>query len=326
MKKTLCLALFSLILSNTSIWAQKTPLKTVIRPASPRIETPKPIEAPVEAGEPMLSRPLQGGLTIRSIDNFGRSPLELPKGLTATNIQNGLPRWIEGALPIEFKPVKTTEERAMQYVAAVGKAMSLKNAAEEFEITRVETDEIGQTHVRMRQKLGNVPVYGGGIIVHEINGSAQKLNGAYFPTPSVKTLVPSLAATTAHTYVQMALAAKNKPFSNFSDDQKRYIGGEQLRSTLVIYHKNDDYVAERLAYHVIAYPTVLHRYEYFVDAENGTILDSFSASCSFAGHRHEGEAHQENEEFTIENHPNTEGVGVKQSLENSSFIINKACC
>jgi bacillolysin len=309
MKKSLCLALFTLVLSNTSIWAQRTPIKTVNRPASPRTEMPKPIEAPLEAGEPTTARPLQGSLTIRSIDNFGRSPLELPKGLTASNIQNGLPRWIEGGLPEEFKPVKSTEERAMQYVAAVGKAMSLKNAAEEFEITRVETDEIGQTHVRMRQKLGNVLVYGGGIIVHEINGIAQRLNGAYFPTPSVKTLVPSLPATTAQTTVQTTLTASNKPFSNLSDDQKRYIGGEQLRSTLVIYHKNDDFTAERLAYHVIAYPTVLHRYEYFVDAENGTILDSFSASCSIAGHRHEGEEHQENADFTIENHPNTEGVG-----------------
>jgi hypothetical protein len=76
----------------------------------------------------------------------------------------------------------------------------------------------------------------------------------------------------------------------------------------VIYHKNDDYKAERLAYHVIAYPNVLHRYEYFVDAQNGAILDNFSASCSFAGHRHEGEKHLENADFTIENHPNTEGV------------------
>jgi bacillolysin len=307
MKKNLCLALFTLVLSNTAILAQRTPIKTVTPPASPRTEMPKPIEVPIEAGEPTVARPLQGSLTIRSIENFGRSPLELPKGLTASNIQNGLPRWIEGGLPEEFKPVKTTEERAMQYVAAVGKAMSLKNAAEEFEITRVETDDIGQTHVRMRQKLGNVPVYGGGIIVHEINGIAQRLNGAYFPTPSVKTLVPSISEITANTNVQTALTASNKPFSNLSDDQKRYIGGEQLRSTLVIYHKNDDYTAERLAYHVIAYPTVLHRYEYFVDAENGTILDSFSASCSISGHRHEGEEHFENSNFTIENYPNTEG-------------------
>ncbi|MDZ7879234.1 MAG: M4 family metallopeptidase [Saprospiraceae bacterium] len=308
MKNFLCLALFTLIFSNTTLLAQRTPIKTVTRPSSPRVEVPKPIEAPIEKGEPTSNRPLQGSLAIRSIDNFGRSPLELPKGLSAANIQNGLPRWIEGALPIEFKTQKTSEERALQYVAAVGKAMSITNAAEEFEISRVETDEIGQTHVRMRQKLGNVPVYGGGIIVHEINGIVQKLNGAYFPTPSVKTLVPSLAATTAHTQVQTALTASNKPFSNLSDDQKRYIGGEQLRSTLVIYHKNDDYTAERLAYHVIAYPTVLHRYEYFVDAQNGTILDSFSASCSIAGHRHEGEKHLENTDFTIESHPNTEGV------------------
>ena len=305
MKKLLLLTLIAL--TNTTIWAQHTPFKTGKGAPIKQTKTPEPMLAPKYSGAPTIARPIEGKLTIQTIDNFGRSPLELPKGLTATNVQNGLPRWIEGVLPAEFKATKTTETRAFQYILALEKSMKIENSAEEFEITRVETDEIGQTHVRMRQKLGNVPVYGSAVIVHEIGGLAQRFNGAYFPTPSVKNLKPMLSTTTAEATVQAALVAASKPFNTFTAEQKQHIGGEQLRSSLVIYHKNDDPTAERLAYHVIAYPNVLHRYEYFVDAENGAILDSFHASCSVAGHAHdESESCIQNEDLKFEPHSNLE--------------------
>ena len=340
MKKILLLTVLSATLTNTSISAQRTtPIKTVDRPKTARTEPLKPIEPPTESGVPALARPLEGRLIVKSIDNFDRSPIELPKGLTASRIENGLPRWIEGTLPSEFKAVKTTEERALQYVAAIGKAMTVTNPSEEFEVTKSETDDIGQTHVRMRQKLGNIPVYGSVVIAHEVNGKIQRLNGAYFPTPSVKSLIPNLSETAAHANVRAVLGVK-KPFSDFTEEQKHYIGGEQLRSSLVIFHKNDDPTAERLAYHVIAYPNVLHRYEYFVDAENGAILDSFSASCSIAGHYHDDELKIKNSELkiegeTLENGSHTEGLnlgGTKNSklkiegetLENGSHTEGRS--
>ena len=158
MKKFLLLTALAATLAHTSILAQRKPIKSVERPKTARTEPLKPIEPPTtESGVPTLARPLEGRLIVKSIDNFDRSPIELPKGLTASRLENGLPRWIEGALPTEFKAVKTTEERALQYVAAIGKAMNITNPSEEFEVTKTETDDIGQTHVRMRQKLGNVP-------------------------------------------------------------------------------------------------------------------------------------------------------------------------
>ena len=305
MKKNLILiCLFAA--ASTSIWAQRTtPIKTVERPATKRTAAPKNLIPSEASGEPTLTRALEGHLTINSIDNFQRSPSDLPKGLTATRFENGLPRWIEGTLPTTFKAVKTTEERAFQYLAAVGKVMKIENPAEEFEIMKTETDDIGQTHVRMRQKLGTIPVYGSMLIAHEVNGAIQLVNGAYFPTPSVKSLSPTLSTATAYANVRTALGV-TKSFSTISEEQKQYIGGEQLRSSLVIFHVNDDPNAERLAYHVIAYPTVLHRYEYFVDAENGAILDSFSASCSIAEHHHEAE-NVKNQGVPAENPSNTEG-------------------
>ena len=322
MKKILILlCLFAA--ASTSMWAQRTtPIKTVERPTTKRTAPPKNIVPSETSGEPTLARALEGHLTINPIDNFQRSPSDLPKGLTASRFENGLPRWIEGTLPTTFKAVKTTEERVFQYISAVGKVMKIENASDEFEIMKTETDDIGQIHVRMRQKLGDIPVYGSTLIAHEVNGAIQLLNGAYFSTPSVKSLSPTLSTATAYANVRTALGAI-KPFSTLSEEQKQYIGGEQLRSNLVIFHVNDDPNAERLAYHVIAYPTVLYRYEYFVDAENGAILDSFSASCSIAGHHHEAE-NVKNQGVHVENPLNTKGSSLEQNKISEPNLTSRA--
>ena len=156
MKKNLILiCLFAA--ASTSIWAQRTtPIKTVERPATKRTAPPKNLIPSEVSGEPTLTRALEGHLTINPINNFERSPSDLPKGLTATRFENGLPRWIEGTLPTTFKAVKTTEERAFQYLSAVGKVMKIENPADEFEIMKTETDDIGQTHVRMRRSESHV--------------------------------------------------------------------------------------------------------------------------------------------------------------------------
>ncbi|NJN34979.1 MAG: M4 family metallopeptidase [Saprospiraceae bacterium] len=74
---------------------------------------------------------------------------------------------------------------------------------------------------------------------------------------------------------------------NLERSAKKYIGGEQFRSDLVIFHVEDRLEGERLAWHVVAYPNMMHRWEYFVDAESGVILDSYRASCDFLGHIHD---------------------------------------
>jgi Fungalysin/Thermolysin Propeptide Motif len=39
--------------------------------------------------------------------------------------------------------------------------------------------------VRMHQKLGNVPVWGSEVILHERNSKIDEVNGFYFPTPEL---------------------------------------------------------------------------------------------------------------------------------------------
>lgn len=296
-------------------WAQK-PLKGKAVQYVPHA-APKPIDVPA-LGVPLATQPLVGNSAIRTLPALQKRTALLPQGLKVKTSDAGLPTMIEGVLPTpQYPTLKSMEERTAQYLNAIGKAIQIRKPSEEFVVKSTETDEIGQTHTRMQQVLGKIPVWSSEIIVHEKNGQVTLFNGVYFPTPSVSSLEPTVGNTTAESTVRSDLDKKTG-FKTLPEAAKENIGGEQLRSELVIFHKNEQRGAERLAWHVTAYPSVIHRYEYFVDAQNGQILDSYHSSCTMAGHIHGlNETHEENtkNEEVTPTHPltslkNTEGVNV----------------
>lgn len=223
--------------------------------------------------------------TIQTLGVLPRPSSDLPKGFKILTTENGLPTMIQGVLSLASIREQPLAERAVRYLDAIKNAMQVKNPTAEFDIANIETDDLGQTHVRMQQKVGRIPVWGGEVIVHERKGQVELMNGRYFPTPSVSTLIPSVSKENAEAQVKTHLSGK-RAFKDLSEENKKLIGGEQLRSELIIFHKEDKTDGEKLAWHVTAYPNVLHRYEYFIDAINGEILDSYTSSCDLLGHFH----------------------------------------
>ena len=285
MKKFILPVLFSIGLIG-SLSAQKPKdirSKTNIQPIKPQAITP-PAEYR-EIGVPESTRIFEGTSQKHSLTSLQRPSRALPKGFKVLNTEGGMPTMIQGVLPDASSRELPLETRAVQYLDAIKAAMQIKNPIEEFEIKNIEKDELGQSHVRMQQKLGNLSVWGGEVIVHERGGKIELMNGAYFPTPSVNTLIPTVLKANAETTVQADLSIKTN-FKSLTAENKKQIGGEQFRSELIIFHVGDKKDGEKLAWHITAYPNVLHRYEYFIDAENGQILDSYSSSCDLLGHLH----------------------------------------
>ena len=260
-----------------------------------------------EIGVPEQSRIFEGTSQKHTLTSLQRPSRALPKGFKVLNTEGGLPSMIQGVLPDATSRELPLETRAVQYLDAIKAAMQVKNPIEEFEIKSIEKDELGQSHVRMQQKFGNLPVWGGEVIVHERGGKIELMNGAYFPTPSVLTLNPTVLKAIAETTVQADLSIKTN-FKILTVENKKQIGGEQFRSELIIFHVGDKKDGEKLAWHISAYPNVLHRFEYFIDAENGQILDSYSSSCDLLGHLHgltKNDFHLENEANTSKNEANS---------------------
>jgi bacillolysin len=248
-------------------------------------------------GVPESPRIFEGTSNIRTLPLLPRPSRALPSGFKVITTEGDLPTMIKGTLPETSSRELPISTRAFQYLDAVKAAMQIKNPSDEFEIKNIETDELGQTHVRMHQKLGNIPVWGSEVILHERNSKIDEVNGFYFPTPELtsSSTTPSVLSTTAkvsqstaESSVQADLSIKTN-FSVLNTDALKMIGGAQFRSELVIFHANDKKNAEKLVWHVSAYPNVLHRYEYFVDAQTNQIIDSYTSSCDLLGHIHKNE-------------------------------------
>ncbi len=265
-------------------YRENTPLS--IEQLAPLQLTPE-AEKAFEKQQPTVEPLFKAKQTIKSIPSVAIPPKGMPTGFKIITQERGLPTMISGSLltPRSGKNAPLVA-RCGDYLEQVKSVMRIQNPNDEFVVKSERTDDLGQRHVRMAQRFKNIPVWGSEIILHEKNGTLDLLNGGYFPTPSVKSVVPTLAATQAEVAVREDLG-KKMTLKTLSQEQKKYIGGEQFRSELVIFHVEDRLESERLAWHVVAYPNMMHRWEYFVDAESGVVLDSYRASCDFLGHIHD---------------------------------------
>ena len=208
--KKLILPIFLLTALAGSLIAQKPkglPRKTATGTPIKNIKTPAKL---FENGAPEISPVFQKTRTITSLPALTKAAQTLPSGFKVlSSDNNGLPTMIGGTLAITQSRELPLATRTTHYLDALKSAMEIKNPREEFDVKKIETDELGQSHVRMQQKIGNVPVWGSEIIVHERNGRLELMNGNYFPTPSVKSLEPSILKDAAETNVQADLNTKN---------------------------------------------------------------------------------------------------------------------
>ena len=95
-----------------------------------------------------------------------------------------------GNLPFNSSAVNKSDSTqiASQFIQEYGGYFGLTNPAEELSLTKINTDELGMTHVRYNQKHNGVPVFGGQIIVHlNQNLSVASVNGRAIPDISVDT-------------------------------------------------------------------------------------------------------------------------------------------
>ncbi len=325
MKKFILPVLFSVGLVG-SLSAQKPKdIRPKTNAQQVKIQDIKPPTEYREIGVPESSRIFEGTSQKHTLTFLQRPSQALPKGFKVVYTEGGLPTMIQGILPDATSRELPIETRAVQYLDAIKAAMQVKNPVEEFEIKNIEHDELGQSHVRMQQKFGNLPVWGGEVILHERGGKIELMNGSYFPTPSVNTLNPTILKANAETTVQADLSIKTN-FKILTAENKKQIGGEQFRSELIIFHIGDKKDGEKLAWHISVYPNVLHRYEYFIDAENGQILDSYSSSCDLLGHLHglnKSDFHLENEGNSNKNEANTLQI-VSNATPSSPIMMDGA--
>jgi bacillolysin len=202
----------------------------------------------------------------------------LESGLKAGTInQNGVPAYIEGKLKVSGRRGTSTENLAIEYLTVAASAMKINEPEKEFAIMSVESDELGMTHVKLRQMKEGVPVYGAEVMIHGRNNTFDFLNGNYFPSIDEVNTKPSVDQSVSKNIVENDI----KSVTTYSNEVKMLFKGLKENSELIVYPFEG---AFHLAYHVTKYKNIIDRWEYFIDAHTGEIIHKFQSICKFHNH------------------------------------------
>ncbi|MCZ2102116.1 MAG: M4 family metallopeptidase [Chitinophagales bacterium] len=191
-----------------------------------------------------------------------------------------VPAFIQGALRDESLASRSTSDRILAYLKAAAPMMKIKNPESEFIIKSDEVDDIGMRHIRMQQMHEGIPVYGSEVILHEKDNTIDFLNGNYYPSFELGNTNPTLTVQEGE-----AIVFKNiGPQLVYQDDMTQF-GDMKTKSALVIYPYENQFL---LAYHYTVYKNLIDRWEYFIDAQTGAVINKYESMCRFHNHRHDG--------------------------------------
>ena len=250
-------------------------------PENPQISWPGKAVVPLATNPFGVATPRPKPLPmLQSSEVYKTSELSIVRG------ENGLPIFFEGKTEAsgnasESKPIG---ERALDYCASIH-PQGITEPEAEFTLKTVQTDEQGNAHVRLEQVFNGLPVWGGEVICHTKSGAFERMNGRYFPTPILNTIVPAISADAAILKVKTEIGI-SKIKTDWSAADLKLIDGQPFASTLIVFHPKENLAGERLAWHVAARPNVLSRSEWFVDAITGAVLNQFEHTCNLTGHLH----------------------------------------
>jgi Zn-dependent metalloprotease len=161
------------------------------------------------------------------------------------------------------------------YLQELASALEIRDPKQEFTLQRSETDELGQTHIRLQQVFNTIPIYGAEVILHASQGQINVFNGTSYATPTLKSVTPSLNSSSALDNAQADLRAKNIKVRSLTSKEQQFITKTTPR--LVIYMQDKKAF---LVWHITVYPNIMNRYEYFVDAQTGAVINSYDHSCN----------------------------------------------
>ncbi len=168
---------------------------------------------------------------------------------------------------------------ALNIMATLSGLTGIKDALHEFEVVSTETDELGFTHVKLQQTYKGLPVYGSQAWLHFSPAGKVCFNGRTQITPALLSTLPVLSAASADALVGNDVRNKTI-FTEFTAQNELDYKMKQFVSELVVLPARNSFGHFNLAWHVTVRPNVVYRYEYFVDAVTGAILNSYDNTCA----------------------------------------------
>lgn len=195
----------------------------------------------------------------------------------------GMPILIKGFQTSNKSSLNTAEgvrEASFGFLESIQEDICLENAREEFDLTSQRFDDKGDIHhIRFQQEYQGIPIYGADIAVHVKKSGEMSFNGRSQPSPVDLDLTP------VYNYEQVKEVAigdisTRTNFVEMNDECKNMLHYHEPIKELVIYPSDENFGHFKLVWHLTVRPNFLERYEYFVNAHTGEIVNFFNNTCS----------------------------------------------
>ncbi|HKQ80210.1 MAG TPA: M4 family metallopeptidase [Blastocatellia bacterium] len=186
------------------------------------------------------------------------------------------PVWVENALRRSYEYLDEQIRNALP--AGASQRENKQEARNKFELLSAEEDDLGLTHVRLKQLHQGLPVFGGQIVTHLDNERARPLSGNSFEIGNVKT-TPTLTPEEA--------LQKAKEKLGYSGKFSREPQVELMLLPHAVFKEVQD-TRVTLVYRVElpvedgSEKTGLH--QYFVDARDGSVVWYYDNLMKGTGH------------------------------------------
>jgi Zn-dependent metalloprotease len=168
--------------------------------------------------------------------------------------------------------------KALQCLNTYRDFFRINDASGEFTSKKESLDTLGLTHVRLQQTYDGIPVWGREVYVHlDRSDSPYLIAGKVVPTPAGVNITPVITTDQASSLVLTDLAKSanlSTPVSSSTEDLSAETPSTEILTTELVIHIGELDIA-RLAYHITA-GLGLDRWQYFVDARTGMILEKYN--------------------------------------------------
>jgi len=230
------------------------------------------------------SRPIGQGrrnYQMPSIFNLSRTS-DLYHHKVLKSSEAGLPLFIESTAGDEVKKSaksKSVETVGVDYLEDIKGILRVKNPSSEFQHVSKKVDDLGQTHLKMQQVFKGLKVYGSEVILHlNKRKQVQAFNGRNKPTPQLKSIAPKVSFQQALSTIESDLGVKLSKSSTTKKGLNSFISSPEPKEELVIYTVDGKAVLTR---HITVFPSTIDRWEYFINANTGKVVDKYYHTCKF---------------------------------------------
>lgn len=204
-------------------------------------------------------------------------------GLTVFwNEKNSTPRFISvrqqsGRLS---KPgvLLAAKTMAIEFFNENAALFQLENPEKELQAVDEVSDVLGKTHAKFKQFYHGVPVWGNDIVAHlNENNQVYAINARYAPTP--KSIDVNRLTISSQSAVQVARAEleKTMKIEQLPDWTRSILNYQEPQAKKYIWIE-DKSQQPRLVWYVQIRPNLRDNWYYFVDAQNGAILEEYNAT------------------------------------------------